>query len=192
MERSDRELMVAYQQGDADAFAILYDRYQRQVISFFYRKSYDRTLAEDLCQEAFLRIVKSRHRYRPEATFRTFLFTVARNLFIDHIRSKKAAPKMVSADKRVGEDGATVGDLVETGERGTVEALSDREGASRVVEAMKTLPEALRDVAELVAPPTSLKYREAAEILGIPVGTVKSRMNAALTSLRGQLGRMLS
>ncbi len=182
--------MVAYQGGDDDAFTPLYDRYQRQLTSYFYRRTYDRELARDLCQNTFLRIVKSAQRYRPEATFRTFLYTVARNLLIDHIRSKKSAPKMVSADLRIGEDGATIGDLVESGARGTVDTLGDKEAAELIRQTASTLPDVQREVYELVYA-QGLKQREAAAVLGIPVGTVKSRMNAAITSLRGLLGRVV-
>lgn len=183
--------MVAFQQGDENAFACLFDRYAKPLTSYFYRRAYDKHLADDLCQETFIRIVKSAHRYRPEATFRTFLYAVARNLLIDHIRSKKSAPKMVSADQRVGDDGATVGDLVASRGRETVDALADREAAAMIRDAVRGLPEIQREVYELVDA-QGLKYREIAALLEIPVGTVKSRMNAALTSLRGLLKRVLS
>ena len=87
--------------------------------NYFYKQCYDRTFAQDLVQETFLRILRSAHRYRPEAKFKTFLFTVARNLWIDQHRSRKAAPRTISADIPLAEDGATLADPPSRGRVGT-------------------------------------------------------------------------
>ncbi len=183
--------MVAFQNGDPEAFGLLFDRYHRQLLNFFYKMCYDRGQAEDLKQETFLRLVRYKARYRPEATFRTYLYTVARNLFIDSYRSKKSAPKAVSADIRVGEEGATIGDLLEGREERAEGRVEDVEAAAMVHKALEELPEAQRSVFLLVVD-QGLKYREVAEILSVPVGTVKSRVNAAVTRLRGMLGGQLA
>jgi RNA polymerase sigma-70 factor (ECF subfamily) len=182
--------MVAFQEGDPDAFASLYDRHARALINFFYRMCYDRAMAEDLTQDTFLKLLRFRGKYRPEATFKTFLYTVARNLWIDRHRSRKAAPKTVSTEVRVHADGATLGDLVEAREQGTVKQLADQEAVDLVRQAIEGLPEGQRLVF-VMAESQGLKYREISEILEIPVGTVKSRMNAAVNHLRGLLGRVL-
>ncbi len=190
MPRSDGELMVAFQEGDQEAFALLYDRHTRALINFFYKMCYDRALAEDLTQDTFLKLLRYRGKYRPEASFKTFLYTVAKNLWIDRHRSQKAAPKTVSADVRVQEDGATLGELVEAVTDSPVQRLRDREAAELVRRALLDLPEAQRLVF-VMAEAQGLRYREISEILEIPIGTVKSRMNAAVTTLRGLLGRVL-
>jgi len=182
--------MVAFKEGDSDAFRELYDRHGRHVVNFFFKMSYDRALAEDLAQDTFLRLIGAKDRYQPEASFKTYLFTVARNLWIDQYRSKKAAPKTVSADLRVAEDGATIGDGVSSGEDPAVDRLARQEAAELVHAALEDLPEGQRMVFVL-AEAQGLKYREISEILEIPVGTVKSRMNAAVTRLRGMLGHVL-
>lgn len=190
MPRSDRELMVAFQEGDREAFAALYDRHARKLINFFHKMCYDRALAEDLTQETFLKLLRFRGRYRPEATFTTFLYTVARNLWIDRHRSRKSAPKTVSTEIRAQEDGSTLGDLVEGREEPAEKRIADREAADLVRQALQDLPEPQR-VVFVLAEAQGLKYREIADILDIPVGTVKSRMNAAVSRLRGMLGRVL-
>lgn len=190
MPRSDGELMVAFQEGDQEAFALLYDRHTRALINFFYKMCYDRALAEDLTQDTFLKLLRSRGKYRPEASFKTFLYTVAKNLWIDRHRSLKAAPKTVSAEIRAREDGATLGELAEAATDSPVERVADREAAEIVRRALLDLPEAQRLVF-VMAEAQGLRYREISEVLGIPVGTVKSRMNAAVTTLRGLLGRVL-
>ena len=183
--------MVASREGDKEAFAALHDRYVRAILNWFHKQCYDRALAEDLTQETFLRIWLARERYRPDATFRTFLYAVARNLWIDRYRSRKSAPPTISADLRVGEDGARIVDLLPADGREVVNTIADAEALEMVREALARLPEAQREVYILVQE-QKLKYREVAEILDVPVGTVKSRMNAALTTLRGLLGRELS
>jgi RNA polymerase sigma-70 factor (ECF subfamily) len=190
MSRSDRELMVAFTEGDPEAFDVLLRRYERMLANYFYKQCYDRTFAQDLVQETFLRILRSAHRYRPEAKFKTFLFTVARNLWIDHHRSRKAAPRTISADLPLGEDGATLADMVPNDEAAAVTRLEDREAASMVREALQELPDGQREV-WLLAVDQDLKQREIAQVLEIPLGTVKSRMNAAVTRLRGLLGGAL-
>jgi RNA polymerase sigma-70 factor (ECF subfamily) len=190
MPRSDGELMVAFQEGDQDAFATLYDRHGRALVNFFYKMCYDRALAEDLMQDTFLKLLRARGKYRPEASFKTFLYTVAKNLWIDRHRSQKAAPKTVSAELRVQEDGATLGDLLEANAESPVGRLADREAADLVRTALLGIPEAQR-IVFVMAEAQGLRYREISDILGIPVGTVKSRMNAAVTQLRGMLGRVL-
>jgi RNA polymerase sigma-70 factor (ECF subfamily) len=180
--------MVAFQEGDPEAFATLYDRHARLLLNFFFKMCYDRALAEDLTQETFLRLIRHRGRYRPQATFRTYLFTVARNLLIDRHRSRKAAPRSVSADVRPHEDGATIGQLLEAHDRSAVDRLAEREAGDEVRAALEKLPEAQRAVFVL-AVDQGLKYREIADVLGVPEGTVKSRMNAATTRLRGMLKR---
>ncbi|MCZ6786844.1 MAG: sigma-70 family RNA polymerase sigma factor [Planctomycetota bacterium] len=182
--------MVAFQKGDTEAFRTLHDRHSRPLLNFFFKMSYNHATAQDLTQETWFRILRYADRYKPRATFRTFMYRVARNLWIDLHRSRKAAPKSVSADLRVTEEGATVGDLVESREQPQQKTIEDREAADLIREALTSLPEPQRMVF-LLAETQDLKYREIAEILDVPVGTVKSRMNAAVTRLRGLLGHVL-
>lgn len=182
--------MCAYQAGDEEAFAGLFDRYQRPLLTFFYKMCYDRAMAEDLTQETFLRLIRHKAGWRPDASFATWLYTVARNLWIDRHRSRRAAPKTVSADLPTSEEGGTAGDRLETREEDPVKQVADREAAGLVRRAIEDLPEGQRMVF-LLAETQGLKYREIAEILEVPVGTVKSRMNAAVVRLRAFLGRVL-
>jgi RNA polymerase sigma-70 factor (ECF subfamily) len=190
MPRADRELMAAFQEGDEGAFAELFERHGKPLLNFFYRMCYDRAASEDLVQETFLRVIRSRETWRPDASFTTWLYTVARNLWIDRHRSRKAAPKTVSADLPASDGGGSLVDRVETREEGPVKQVADREAAALVRRAIEDLPEAQRMVF-LLAEAQGLKYREIARILEVPIGTVKSRMNAAVARLRGLLGHVL-
>jgi len=182
--------MVAFQEGDPEAFDALLRRYERMLANYFYKQCYDRTLALDLVQETFLRILRSARRYRPEAKFRTFLFTVARNLWIDQHRSRKAAPRTVSADQPWGEDGGRLGDAIPSRAESAETKIENLEAAQMVRHALAELPDGQREV-WILAIDQSLKQREIAQVLDIPLGTVKSRMNAAVTRLRGLLGGAL-
>jgi RNA polymerase sigma-70 factor (ECF subfamily) len=182
--------MVAFKEGDPEAFAALYDRHARPLINFFYRMCYDRAMAEDLTQDTFLKLLRHRGKYRPEATFKTFLYTVARNLWIDRQRSRKAAPKAVSTEVRVQEEGVSLGELLAGAPDSPVDRLASHEAAEIVKRALEDLPEPQRLVF-VMAEAQGLKYREISAILGVPIGTVKSRMNAAVSRLRGLLGRVL-
>lgn len=182
--------MAAFQEGDEGAFAELFERHGKPLLNFFYRMCYDRAASEDLVQETFLRVIRSRETWRPDASFTTWLYTVARNLWIDRHRSRKAAPKTVSADLPASDGGGSLVDRVETREEGPVKQVADREAAALVRRAIEDLPEAQRMVF-LLAEAQGLKYREIARILEVPIGTVKSRMNAAVARLRGLLGHVL-
>jgi RNA polymerase sigma-70 factor (ECF subfamily) len=183
--------MVAFAEGDEEAFRSLYERHAKPLVNFFYRMCFDRAAAEDLAQETFLRIIRHAPAYRPQGSFKTFLYTVARNLWIDHHRSRQAAPRTVSADVRSDEEGATLAELLPSAEASVTKRLEDREAADLVRAALAALPEPQRLVF-VMAESQGLAYGEIAQVLGVPVGTVKSRMNAAVTRLRGLLGRVLS
>src|SRR5258708_19262934 len=83
-ERTDEELLAAYQQGDTGAFELLLRRHRAPLFTFLVRMLGDRQRAEDLAQETFLRIVKGAQAWEHRARFQTWLFTIARNLCVDH------------------------------------------------------------------------------------------------------------
>jgi RNA polymerase sigma-70 factor (ECF subfamily) len=101
----DAELMRRFGEGDDAAFRLLVERHEKPLLGFFWRRCLDRALAEDCVQEVFLRLVRARGSWRPDAKFTTYLYRIAENHWIDRWRSKKAAPPGVSLDALVdGED----------------------------------------------------------------------------------------
>ncbi|MCU0722787.1 MAG: sigma-70 family RNA polymerase sigma factor [Planctomycetes bacterium] len=176
--------------GSGDAFANLVIRFEKPLVSYFYRFGWDRHLAEDLAQEVFLRVYRSRAEYEPKAKFRTFLFRIARNLWIDHVRARKTQGRTLSLSAPAGgeEDGDTLQARLE-GVAPKPSAQMRREDIRREIEdALSFLPEDQRSVF-LLCEVDGMKYDDAAEILGIPVGTVKSRMHTAVNRLRARLTR---
>lgn len=188
MPRSDAELMLACKGGDAGAFTELVHRHQRPLLNFFYHLVWDRQQSEDMTQEVFLRLHSHASTYEPQAKFTTYMYRVARNLWIDRLRSAAVSPKPVSLDAAADADGEdSLGSRVSRREPGPLENLERAELQKRVRGAIEKLPEGLREVVVL-GELHGLPYQEIASILSIPVGTVKSRMHAAVSRLRELMG----
>lgn len=188
MDRPDSELLVRLGEGDLAAFDEIVERFERRLIGYFRGLSGDRQLAEDCAQEVFIRVYRARESYRPEAALATFVFRIARNYWIDVYRSRKVRPEMHSLDESSddGEDRALV-EVLEGDTESPVRTLAAAEERRRLRRAMALLPEIQQSVLAL-AGGQGLKYEEVAEVLGIPVGTVKSRVHAAVQNLKKLMG----
>jgi RNA polymerase sigma-70 factor (ECF subfamily) len=186
VRKSDEALMEAYQGGDVRAFEELLTRHRKPVMNFLYRQVGSETLAEDLLQEVFLRIIQGGPTYKAQAKFTTWLYTIARNLCVDNSRRAKHR-RAKSLDQPVGEEGkSTMGDLVaDKGPAPDRQAIG-RQLQGRIAEAIDHLPEDQREVF-LMREYLDLPFKEIAEIVGCPENTVKSRMRYALERLREEL-----
>jgi RNA polymerase sigma-70 factor (ECF subfamily) len=169
---------------DPDLFAELVHRYERELYSYLRRYLGDAEMADDAFQAAFLQVHLKCEQFEAGRAVRPWLYTIATNQAIDLQRRTKRH-RMVSLDRSTTSDGEDVGkllDLLTSKEPGpTVQIAADerREWLHRAVE---ELPQPLADVVNLVYF-QNLKYREAADSLNIPVGTVKSRMHSAVARL---------
>ena len=186
MAKSDAELMKEFQAGREEAFAELVTRYKAPLLNFFYRLMWDRQLSEDFCQEVFCRVFRHRRDYVPSAGFATYLYRIGMNLWIDRYRSARNAPRQVSLDMEVGDGGHTVGGLIAADGNDPSHAPEVRDELGRVRGALNSLAPELRETLILVKY-QGLKYGEAAEALGVPIGTVRSRIHAALEQVRSIL-----
>src|SRR5262245_12795236 len=171
---SDEELLLTYRRtGERDLFSQLVARYERELYSYLRRYLGDAEMAEDAFQAAFLQVhLKCKH-YEPGRAVRPWLYTIATNQAIDAQRRNRRH-RMVSLDRAGPADGDDVGkllDLLVSAEPSPSAHLAAMERQAWLAQAVKVLPEGLRDVVQLVYF-QELKYREAAEALGIPVGTV--------------------
>ncbi len=187
-EKSDEDLMLAYAAGEVRAFELLVKRHEKPLFNFILRSVGRRDVAEELLQEAFIRIIKSAPKYQQTAKFTTWAYTIARNLCIDRARKYKKR-KELSLDKQIGGDegGATFLDNVvdENAADGGME-IEKRVFLERLKKALDELPDDQREVF-VMREFSGLKFREIADILDIPVPTAKSRMRYALETLRGHL-----
>ena len=181
--------MLRVAAGDPHAFEPLVARVLPRLLGYFRRLGADSALAEDCAQEVLLKVYRVRARYRPRARFVTYLFHIARNHWIDVYRHRKVGPTTVSADAAgpEGEGRGLVADLPAKPSEPS-EGLGRSELAVALEEAIGALGDEHREVFVL-AQVESLKYEEIGRILGIPVGTVKSRMHTAVRQVREALSR---
>jgi RNA polymerase sigma-70 factor, ECF subfamily len=176
---ADEEVMQLVQGGDARAFELLYDRHGRAAFSLAYRMVGSRVNAEDITQEAFLSIWRSRPRYdQAHGSVRTWVLGIVHNRAIDGLRRN-----LVHDRRRETLDG--VEERHEAPERTDLEA-ARREDARTVRSALSTLPEDQRRTIEL-AYFGGFSHSQIAELLGEPIGTVKGRMRLGLEKMRRQL-----
>jgi RNA polymerase sigma-70 factor (ECF subfamily) len=188
MADDDRELMLRARSGSREAFDAIVARWQGRLLTFFFRHCGDRELAEDCSQEVFVRLYKARDRYTPDALFSTFLFTIARHYWIDVARARAIRPDAQrgfggSPDEDDREDRLSRLPSAELAPPAQAVLADDLE---RMRFALKRLPEPLRDVVQLGVI-EALPYAEVSRILEIPIGTVKSRVHAAVLALRAAL-----
>ena len=187
--RSDETLMESFREGEAEAFTILVGRHQRGLFNFLLRSVRNRARAEELLQEIFLRVVRSKNRYERSAKFTTWIYTIARNLTVDESRRAKFRRHASLDAPRRGRDGEAGSDLLS---RTAAEQVSVDEAAEaprireRVSAAIDALPDEQRQVF-LMRQVSGLSFREIGEVVGAPENTVKSRMRYALEKLRQEL-----
>lgn len=182
---SDEELLAGYREtGDSKLFSELVQRYERELFSYLRRYLGDAEMAEDAFQGAFLQVHLKCQQYEPGRAVRPWLYTIATNQAIDAQRRARRH-RMVSLDRSGPKDNEDVGkllDLLTSKEPSPGIQISAAERRDWLMAAVDQLPPGLKDVVHLVYF-QELKYREAAESLHIPVGTVKSRMHAAVAKL---------
>lgn len=183
-EPSDAQLIAAYLGGDQQAFARLYDRYDRQVFGFIAKLlRHDAAgQAEDLHQECWLAVARAASTFDAgKARFVTWLFTIARNKVMDHYRADRAA-----AEQRADDLGLSLADFSDTLSRLPERVLENRQLSDELLRAVQALPEAQRETFLLFAQ-MDLSLGEVAGITGVGLETAKSRLRYARDTLRAGL-----
>ena len=180
-DRSDEDLMLASARGDTAAFDELAARHRGSLIVYFQRRLRDPGLAREMTQEVLLRLWGARHRYAPLGRTSAYLFTIARNHLFNWLDAQSRRPGGASLD---GEGNRLFSQLprVASSEEAALQAWV----LAELRQAVEELSPELREVVKL-SRFEGLKYREIAERLGVPVGTVKSRMHYAVGRLRERL-----
>ncbi len=169
--------------GDPAAFESLVHRYERELYSYLRRYLGSAEMAEDVFQATFLQVHLKKEQFEDGRRFRPWLYAIATNQAIDAQRRNRRH-RMASLDTRAGDgdDGGTLVEMLQGNGTTAVQAMESEEAREWVRSAVDALPETLRGALVLVYH-QGMKYREAADVLGVPVGTVKSRLNAALVKL---------
>ena len=182
---TDEQLLIEYREtGDRELYAQLVYRYERELFSYLRRYLGNAEMAEDVFQTAFLQVHLKCDLFQAGRRFRPWLYTIATNAAIDARRRNKRH-RLGSLDtprEQENEDVGRLVNLLESGDLGPVGSAERAEANRLVRETLNQLPESMHAAIQLVYY-QGLKYREAAEILGVPVGTVKSRLHSAIARL---------
>jgi len=188
-ERTDEALLEASIDGDRPAFTALVERYRDELLHFLIRFVGSKTAADDVFQEAFLQVHLSARSFDLTRRFKPWLFTIAANKARDHFRRNHRQPPLsLSATiDRMGDRGGESDrfvDLLASEQRGPESPLGDAERARLVREIVDGMPAHHREIL-LLSYFQRLSYNQIADALSIPLGTVKSRLHAAVANFAG-------
>ena len=188
-DATDETLMVRYQRGDRTAFATLVRRHNRPLYNFVLRQLRKPQAAEDVTQEIFLRVVENANEFKHEARFSTWVYTIARNLCIDHLR-KASHRRHPSLDQPLGpgDEPAPLADVVADRHPGgdAERSTSSTQMLTIVAQLLDAMPDEQREVF-LLREVANLPFKEIAVVTGTAENTVKSRMRYAWDRLRTAL-----
>jgi RNA polymerase sigma-70 factor (ECF subfamily) len=185
-DRSDETLLTDYLSGDRGAFAALVERYRRELHGFLAKFLGSNAAADDVFQETFLQVHLAARTFDPERTFKPWLFTIAANKARDwHRRQKRRRAVSLDAPTGTERDGARMVDLMESDEAAPPDSLGGAEMRTEVKRIVDDMPALYREVLQLNYF-QRMSYQQISDVLGIPLGTVKSRLHAATATFADQ------
>ena len=187
---SDAEVMLRVATGDDPAFDYLVEKYRRPMISFMYRMTHNQAVAEELAQEVFLRVYRSRQSYEASAKFTTWLYRIATNLAVNHARDTKheRPENTVNIDEPDTETGMTV-DVADAG-LNAEQTILRRERLAAIREQVEALPERQR-MAVLMHKYQNMDYKQIAAVLKLSESATKSLLFRAYETLRETLKQFI-
>jgi RNA polymerase sigma-70 factor (ECF subfamily) len=185
---SDAEVMQRVAVGDDAAFDYLVGKYRRPLVHFMYRMAHNQAVAEELAQEVFLRVYRSRASYSAEAKFSTWLYRIATNLAVNHARDTRAEKSNTSIDEPDEETGLTI-DPADTA-LNAEQNLLRRERLAAIRRQVDALPERQR-LAVIMHKYQGMDYRQIAEVLKLSESATKSLLFRAYESLREKLKKFI-
>ncbi|HEY1336813.1 MAG TPA: RNA polymerase sigma factor [Bryobacteraceae bacterium] len=182
----DAELMLRVKEGDGASFAVLLEKHRSSVVNFLYRMVQNQPVAEELAQEVFLRVYRSRSTYEPTAKFTTWLFRIATHLALNNLRDGKNE----RAQERLDDDSSDLPVRQVSDSRPTVEQdLVYQARLAEIRRAIAMLPEKQR-AAVLMHKYEEMEYSQIAKVLNCSESAVKSLLFRAYETLRGRLAHM--
>ncbi len=182
----DAELMLRVREGDTQSFSVLLEKYRGPVIHFLYRMILNQAVAEELAQEAFLRVYRSRANYEPTAKFTTWLFRIASHLALNHIRDGRHERHQESLDEEIS---AGMGRQVASGAPTVEQSLVRESKFIEIRQAIQNLP-AKQRAAVLMHKYEEMEYSQIAAALDCSESAVKSLLFRAYEGLRSKLAHM--
>ena len=189
--RTDQEIVVLARAGEEAAYRELIRRYERPLFSLLYRMVRDRELAEDLAQEAFIKALNAIESYRPEYKFSSWIFKIANNAAIDHLRRRELDTLSREGSPHAETPEAVEATALQIGDRqeSPLDAVEARELGGQIEQAIAQLRPEYRSCI-LLRHVEGRAYEEIAEILGLPLGTVKTYIHRARNELRQALAHL--
>ena len=187
----DADVVALAQQGREAAYRELLRRYERPVLSLVFRMVHDRTIAEDLAQDTFIKVLNNLDRYRPEFKFSSWLFKIANNVAIDHLRKRQLNTVSIDGSPHAGtpaEVAATSIELADPSES-ALEEMEAKELGSSIERAIAKLRPEYRSCI-LLRHVEGRSYEEIAATLDLPLGTVKTFIHRARHQLRELLSEV--
>lgn len=176
---TDGELIVDAVSGQTESFEELVRRYQRPITGYVFRMLGDYESSLDVTQEVFIKVYNSLHKYSPEYKFSTWLYRIAHNAAIDHMRRNPISPQSLEAENSDG----TYQIQVESSRPSPEQDRERSEWRKEIDAVVKCLPPSYRDLI-LLRHSRDLSYDEIAEVTGLPLGTVKNRLFRAREMMR--------
>jgi RNA polymerase sigma-70 factor (ECF subfamily) len=189
--RTDQEIVALARGGEEAAYRELVRRYERPLFSLLYRMVRDRELAEDLAQETFVKALNAIESYRPEYKFSSWIFKIANNAAIDHLRRRELDTLSLEGSPHAETPEAIEATALQIGDRqeSPLDEVEARElGGEIEVAIAKLRPEYRACI--LLRHIEGRAYEEIAEILGLPLGTVKTYIHRARNELRRELAHL--
>ena len=183
---TDEELIARFQNGDAYAFDLLVRRYKDPLLNFIYRFLGDLVESEDIVQETFFRVYKNKHYYKEVAKFSTWIYTIAGNLAKTELRRRKRRRVFSIHRETAAEKELDLPDLQSDPEKEVNTVITQK----IIQKAITSLPQKFRQVIVL-RDIQGFSYEEISDIIKVPLGTVKSRVNRARLKLQDDLSFLL-
>ena len=189
--RTDQEIVVLARAGEEAAYRELIRRYERPLFSLLYRMVRDRELAEDLAQETFIKALNAIESYRPEYKFSSWIFKIANNAAIDHLRRRELDTLSLEGSPHAETPEAVEATALQIGDRqeSPLDVVEARELGGQIEQAIARLRPEYRSCI-LLRHVEGRAYEEIAEILGLPLGTVKTYIHRARNELRQALAHL--
>jgi len=179
-DATDEALMQSFARGQSSAFEQLYDRHETGIWRFVFRSVQNQAVADDLVQELWFAVARTAASYKPTAKFKTWLFTMARNRVIDHVRTAK---NHASIDAENDDGESMFSDLAAESRLGPLRQVSSQEQARALLSAIEQLPEDQRE-AFLMQAEGDMSVEQIAAATGVSFETAKSRLRYARSKLK--------
>lgn len=175
---SDNSLMLKVKDGDLQKLGLLFERYKNILFAYFFKLSKDQVLAEDLVQMVFLRVIKYKHAYRGDGSFKTWIFHIARNIHVDNWKKESRLGQKVAGEN-------TLDNLYHD----DIESTTKEANISKLEQALAALPEDQREIIVL-AKLKGMRYREIGVLLNLTESNVKIKVFRALKELKKEFDKL--